>query len=269
MENVIELLQNLAVTYGLKVLGAIAIFIIGRWLARFLVDALKKVMKRANIDDTLISFLDNLLYYILLIIVIVTALQALGVQPTSIIAILGAATLAIGLALQDSLGNLSAGIMIILLRPYKVDDFVEINEAQGYVTEIKIFHTRLRTRDNRVVFVPNNDAIDSNIINYSKEEWVRVDLVYGIGYEDDLLKAKRILEEIVQSDERIAQDPAPTVAVQELGDSSVNFAVRPYVKVKDYVPVSMALTEAVKLRFDQEGISIPFPQRDVHLFQAS
>jgi small conductance mechanosensitive channel len=269
MDRIIELLQTLAVTYGLKVLGSIAIFVIGRWLAKILVKTVRRLLQRAQVEQTLVSFLGNLLYYVLFAIVIVAALNNLGIPTTSIVAIFGATALAIGLALQDSIGNLSSGVLVILLRPYRAGDFVEVNDTLGYVTGIQLFHTELTTRDNKTVLVPNKDVLDSNIVNYSTTEWVRLDLVYGIGYGDDVLKAKRVLEELVNADERVAQDPPAAVVVKELGDSSVNLAVRPYVRVKDIMPVTFALTEQVKLRFDQEGVSIPFPQRDVHLFQAN
>jgi small conductance mechanosensitive channel len=263
------MLQTLAVTYGLRVLGSIAIFIIGRWLARITVDGLRRLLVKAQVDRTLVFFLGNVLYYVLLAVVFVAALSNIGIPTTSIVAILGATTLAIGLAMQDSLANLAAGVVIIMLRPYRLGDYVEIGDAEGYVHDIKIFHTALTTRDNKVIYVPNNDVMDGNIVNYSRREWIRLDLVFGIGYGDDLLKAKRILQEIVAADERIAKEPVPVVAVQVLGDSSVNLAVRPYVKVADMVPITFAITEQVKLRFDAEGVTIPFPQRDVHLFQAN
>ena len=269
MDAFVETVRSLAVVYGFKLLGSIAIFIVGRWLAHVLINGFKKLLEKAQVDQTLISFLGNVLYYLLFTVVIVIALGNLGIPTTSIVAILGAATLAVGLALQDSLGNLAAGVMIILLRPYRVGDFVEINGEDGFVSDIQIFHTTLTSRDNKTIFIPNSDVMSSNIVNYSKTEWVRVDLVYGIGYGDDLLQAKRILQEIVQAEARVATEPTPVVAVQELGNNSVNLAVRPYVKPKDMVPVSFAITEQVKLRFDAEGISIPFPQRDVHLFNAN
>ncbi|HEX6384292.1 MAG TPA: mechanosensitive ion channel domain-containing protein [Anaerolineae bacterium] len=267
MNDLLTLLQTLAVTYGLRVLGSIAIFIIGLWLSRVVVNGFKRVLTKAQVDRTLVFFLGNVLYYVLLAIVFIAALSNIGIPTTSVVAILGATTLAIGLAMQDSLANLAAGVVIILLRPYQLGDYVEVGGAEGYVHDIKIFHTALTTRDNKVIYVPNSDVMDGNIVNYSRREWVRLDLVFAIGYGDDLLKAKRILQEIVAADERIAKEPAPVVAVQELGDSSVNLAVRPYVKVRDMIPITFAITEQVKLRFDEEGVEIPFPQRDVHLFQ--
>jgi len=267
MNDLLAMLQSLAVTYGLRLLGSIAILFIGRWIAGLMVDALRRLLIRTQVDRTLIFFLGNVLYYVLLAIVFIAAISNIGIPTTSVIAILGAGTLAIGLAMQDSLANLAAGVVIIMLRPYRLGDYVEIADAEGYVHDIKIFHTALTTRDNKVIYVPNSDVMDGNIVNYSRREWIRLDLVFGIGYGEDLLKAKRILQEIVAADERIAKEPAPVVAVQELGDSSVNLAVRPYVKVRDMVPITFAITEQVKLRFDAEGVTIPFPQRDVHLFQ--
>jgi small conductance mechanosensitive channel len=269
MEEIVEQLRLLALSYGLQILGSIAILIIGRWVARWLVRGVNRLLRRSQVDQTLISFATNILYYLLLAFIIVAALNNLGMQTASIVAILGAATLAVGLALQDSLGNLAAGVLIIFLRPYKLGDYVEISGEDGFVTEIQLFHTLLTTRDNKSVLVPNSDVLDNSITNYSKTELIRLDLVYGIGYSDDLLKAKRILMQIVEADERVAKEPPPQVVVKELGDNSVNFSVRPYVRVRDEMNVKFAITEQVKLRFDAEGISIPFPQHDVHLFQAS
>ncbi len=269
MSKYVETIQTLAANYGLRLLGAIAILLIGRWLAQKLVDASKKLMAKAQIDETLVSFLGNVLYYLLLVVVIIAALGNLGIATTSVVAVLGAATLAIGLALQDSLGNLAAGVMVILLRPYRAGDFVIIGGETGFVRDIQIFHTTLTTPNNETIFIPNQDALSSNITNYSKEELVRLELLFGIGYEDDLLKAKRLLQELMAADERVAAEPAPSVIVGELADSSVNLVARPYVHVSDMPAVTADMTEQVKLRFDAEGISIPFPQRDVHLFNAS
>ena len=269
METIWDSLQLLVVNYGLRILGSIAILVIGRWVARKIVDGVKRLLEKSKVDQTLVSFLGNVLYYLLLAVVIIAALGNVGISTTSVVAVLGAATLAIGLALQDSLGNLAAGVMIILLRPYRVGDFVEINDEVGYVTAIQIFYTALKTVDNKTIFIPNNDALASNITNYSKNELVRLDLTYGISYDDDLLQAKQILLEIARADERVADEPAPSVIVAELGDNSVNLKVRPYVRVNDMPAVTAAITEQTKLRFDAAGISFPFPQRDVHLYNAN
>ena len=269
MDAVLEQLRLLAVEYGLQIVGAVAILFFGRIAARWLSRLFCNMLERGNVDKTLVSFFRNILYYLLLAIVIVAALNNLGIPTTSIVAILGAATLALGLALQDSLGNMAAGVVIIFLRPYKLGDYVEISGKNGFVTEIQLFHTMLTTRDNKSVMVPNNDVLDNNITNYSKTKLIRLDLIYGIGYEDDMLKAKQILMEIIEADDRVAKEPAPEVVVWELADSSVNLSVRPYVNVRDETGVIFDTTEQVKLRFDKEGISIPFPQRDIHLFQAN
>lgn len=269
MDAVIEQLRSLAVDYGLQILGSLAILIIGRIVARWLTNVSRRLFTRANVDQTLTSFFSNILYYLLLALIIVAALNNLGIPTTSIVAILGAATLAVGLALQDSLGNLAAGVVLIFLRPYRLGDYVEISGEQGFVTEIQLFHTMLTTRDNKNVLVPNNDVLDNNIVNYSKTELIRLDLIYGIGYGDDVLKAKRVLMEIAQEEELIAKEPAPQVVVWELGDSSVNFSIRAYVKVRDEPAAKFSVTEKVKLRFDEAGIEIPFPQRDVHLYQVN
>jgi len=252
-----NLIQNLIIS--------IIILIVGRWLARLLTKIIQKALRRANVDETLQKFFGQLIYYSLLAVVIIMALTNLGIPTASLIAVLGAFALAIGLALQDTLGNLASGVLIIMLRPYEIGDLVEIGDKRGSVTAIGFFHTEMRTADNTVLLIPNSDIMDGNIINFSEMDWVRVDMTFGIGYGDDLLKAKRILQEIVSSDERITDDPPAIIAVAELGDNSVNLAVRPYTKLDDMLQVRFDITEQVKLRFDEEEISIPFPQRDVHL----
>ena len=244
---------------------SIIILIVGRWLARLLTKVVKKALQRAKVDEILQNFFSQLVYFALLAVVIIMALTNLGIPTTSLIAVLGAFALAIGLALQDTLGNLASGVLIIMLRPYEDNDLVEIGDQRGTVTSVGFFHTQLRTFDNKVLLIPNSDVMDGNIINYSELDWIRVDMTFGIGYGDDLLKAKRLLQEIVSADERITDDPPAIIAVEELGDNSVNLAVRPYTKLDDMLQVRFDITEQVKLRFDAEGISIPFPQRDVHL----
>jgi small conductance mechanosensitive channel len=228
----------------------------------------KNGLQRAELDAGLISFLGNLVYYLLLVVVLLAALARLGIETTSLIAVLGAASLAVGLALQGSLANFAAGVLILLFRPYRVGDYVEISGTAGTVEEIQIFNTILATPDLKTVIVPNALATGDNIVNYTTKGTRRLDMVFGIGYDDDLLKAKRLLEEIISEEERVLADPEPTIAVLALADSSVNFAVRPFVKVEDYWSVLFDTTEKVKLRFDEEGISIPFPQQDVYLHQA-
>ncbi len=265
--SLIETMQGFALSSGLNILFAIVILAVGRWLAKMVANLLERTLKRTNIDETLVGFGRNLLFYAILAFAVVAALDRLGVETTSLVAALGAAGLAVGLALQGSLANFASGVLILLFRPFRVGQLVELAGTLGHVKEIQIFNTILITLDNKTVIIPNNNVTSDVIVNYSAEGHIRLDLVFGIGYGDDLLKAKGVLEELVNADARVLDDPAPTVAVLELGDSSVNFAVRPYVKVEDYWGVYFAMHEAVKLRFDAEGISIPFPQRDVHLFQ--
>ena len=261
-------LQSLIVTFSLNLLWAIVILAAGWWLARLLTRFLRNSLTRASVDPSLIGFLGNLAYWAIIIFAMMAALARLGVQTTSIIAVIGAAGLAVGLALQGALSNFAAGVLILLFKPYKIGDYVEIAGAGGTVEEIQIFNTVLLTPDRKTVIVPNAQATGGNITNYTQEGTRRVDMVFGIGYEDDLLKAKALLEQVMAEDERVLPQPPPTVTVLELADSSVNFAVRPFVKGEDYWPLLFDTTEKVKLLFDQEGISIPFPQQDVHLIKA-
>lgn len=254
-------------TIVFKVIVAILILIIGRWISKLLIKPFRRAMTRGKVDETLTNFFSSVLYYLLLLIIILIALGVLGVPTTSIIAILGAATLAIGLALKDSISNLAAGISIIVLRPFQVGDYIQAGDEEGWVREIKFVHTTLLKPDNKFVYVPNNAVMQNNIINYSKEELIRLDLVYGIGYDDDVVKAKQLLESIVYSIDLVAREPVPLIAVKELGDSSVNLIARFYVRLDDAQSATFKITELVKLRFDEVGISMPFPQRDVHLYQ--
>jgi small conductance mechanosensitive channel len=253
----------------LKIVLALTVVVIGRLLANWAVRVVKRSMVKANMDETLVSFLGNVTYYTLLVIIVVLALGIVGFPTTSLVAILGAATLAIGFALQDFIANLASGVTIVALRPFQVGDYVETASEDGFVTDIRLFHTTLTTRDNKLIYLPNKDVIGGNITNYSNTPLIRLDLVFGIGYGDNLLKAKHILQDIIAADERIAMDPPAIVAVKELGDNSVNLTALPYVPVENAPEVHFAITEQVKLRFDAEGISIPFPQRDVHLYQAN
>jgi small conductance mechanosensitive channel len=269
MEQWIDPVVDWLAVYGLKVVGAIAIFVIGRIVISLLIKAMRRLFKRSDTDETLSRFLINLTKGLLLTVLIIATVGALGVETTSFIAILGAAGLAIGFALQGSLSNFASGVLIIVFRPFKKGDYVEAGGVSGSVEEVAIFNTVMRTPDNKKVIVPNGDILGGAITNYSAMETRRIDLVFGIGYEDDIRKAKDLLVKIVSEDERVLKDPGPTVAVSELGDSSVNFVCRPWVKTSDYWAVYFDLTEKVKLTFDAEGISIPFPQRDVHLYQVS
>ena len=251
--------------YGLKIVAAILIFLIGKWVVRKLTNLTKALMIKAKIDTTLVEFAESLIYFVLLLMVVLASLNALGINTTSFLAVFGAASLAIGLALQGSLANVGAAVLIIIFRPFKVGDFVEAGGATGTVEDVNLFSTIIAPLDNRTVIVPNGAIISGNITNYSKKNERRVDHVFGIGYGDDLKLAKETLMEIMQADERVLAEPAPFVAVSELGDSSVNFVFRAWVKTEDYWDVYFAMLEKVKLTFDEKGISIPFPQMDVHM----
>ena len=267
MEEMLDKIYQLLTVYGLKVLAAIAIFIIGRWVAKGVRKLVERMMTKGKVDPTLISFTSNMAYIGLLAFVVIAALGQLGIQTTSFIAILGAAGLAVGLALQGSLSNFAAGFLLIIFRPFKVGDLVEAAGVFGVVEAIQIFTTQLKTPDNKTVIIPNAKLTDDNIVNWTVKGTRRVDMVFGIGYDDDIDKARSLMAEIIAEDSRILEAPAPQISVSELADSSVNFVVRPWVKVEDYWGVHFDLTEKIKKAFDANGVSIPFPQRDVHLYQ--
>ena len=265
VEELESLITTYVVPWGINIVMAIVIYIIGKMVVGILMSVFNKIMAKSKYDEMLVEFLSSILRAVLMLFVIVASLDQLGVDTTSLVAILGAAGLAIGLSLQGSLQNFAAGVMLLVFKPFKAGDFIEAAGTMGTVKSIGIFTTILNTPDNKEIIVPNGAIYSNNITNFSAKETRRVDMVFGIGYGDDLLKAKNILEEMVGADERILKDPAPQVAVSELADSSVNFVVRPWVKSADYWGVMFDFTEAVKLRFDQEGISIPYPQMDVHV----
>ncbi len=267
MENVLPKLQELITVYGLKLIAALAIFIIGRWLAKVVKNLVEKIMTKKSVEPTIVSFTCNLIYTTIVVFVVIAAISKLGVQTTSFVAVLGAAGLAIGLALQGSLANFAAGFLLIIFRPFKAGDLVEAAGMTGTVSEISIFTTIMKTPDNKVIIIPNSSVMGSTITNYSAMPTRRVDLTIGVGYDDDLKKVRQVLDDLISKDNRILKDPAPMVAVAELADSSVNFTVRMWVKTADYWGVYFDTTEAVKLRFDEEGISIPYPQQDVHMYQ--
>jgi small conductance mechanosensitive channel len=267
MDEIVPKLQEWITFYGLKVLAAIVIFIVGRWIAKALKRLTERVMTKNNVDPTIISFVGDLTYVALLVFVVVAAINQIGVQTTSFIAIIGAAGLAVGFALQGSLANFAAGFLLILFRPFKVGDYIEGAGVAGVVEEIQVFVTELTTPDNKAVIIPNSKLTGDNIINYSAKGTRRIDLVVGVSYDADLTRAKDVLNEVVLADDRILKDPAPQIAVSELADSSVNFVVRPWVKSDDYWAVYFDTTENMKRRLDAEGIGIPFPQRDVHMYQ--
>ena len=269
MENWQEAIQGEVMNYGPDVLGFIAILVIGWMAAKFVTSMVRKGLGKADVDPTLIGFVSNLLYMGLMALVAISALGQLGVNTTSFAAIIGAAGLAIGFALQGSLGNFAAGVMLIIFRPFKAGDFVEAGGVAGVVEEVQVFATIICTVDNKAITVPNGSITGGSIVNYSTKPTRRVDMVFGIGYDDDIKQAKQILEDVVSADPRVLKDPPPTIAVSELADSSVNFVVRPWVNSADYWPVLFDITENVKLEFDKHGVSIPFPQTDVHVHQSA
>ena len=275
VDSVLEFLKNngldstTVVSLGKNLIVALIIFYVGRLVISFVVRGLHKMLQKNGVDKTLETFVCNLVRTALLIVVIIAAISALGIETTSFIAIFGAAGLAVGLALQGSLSNFASGVLIVLFRPYKVGDFIEAAGINGSVEQVQILTTVLKTGDNKQVIVPNSQIMDSVITNYSANDTRRVDMVVGVSYDDDLDKVRSTIQELVAADERIMAEPACTIAVSALADSSVNFVVRPWVKTSDYWGVMFDLTEAIKKRFDKDGISFPFPQQDVHLYQAS
>jgi small conductance mechanosensitive channel len=268
MEAIMDKLYEYLATYGPSVLAAAVIFIVGRWIAKLLSNLVEKALLKAKIDKTLTKFAGSLCYIALLIFVIIAAVGKLGVPIIQFSVVVGAAGLAIGLALQGSLANFASGVLMLIFKPFKVGDFVEVAGAKGTVKEVQIFNTVLAAPDNVRVIIPNAQVTGGNILNYSVNGTRRVDLVVGVSYEDDLKKAQQVIEQVLAGDDRILKDPAPTVAVSELGDSSVNFVVRPWVKAADYWDAYFDITAKVKLSLDQNGISIPYPQRDVHIISS-
>lgn len=259
-----DLALNYLSQYSLKIVAAIVIFVLGKWIITRLTALSKKLMEKAKIDQTLVEFFESIIYFVLLLMVVLAALNALGVNTTSFLAVFGAASLAIGLALKDSLSNIGAAVIIIIFRPFKVGDVIQAAGTMGSVKDINLFSTIIEPVDKSIVIVPNSAVISGNITNFSKREIRRVDHVFGIGYNDDLKLAKEVLLEIINEDERVLQDPAPLVAVAELADSSVNLVFRAWVKSEEYWDVHFDMLEKVKLTFDEKGISIPYPQMDVH-----
>jgi len=266
-ENLQRYAETYVLPFAIHLLAALAVFIIGRAIARALTRTVVRLCERSKVDVSLGKFLSDMLYALMLALVVLAALDQVGVPTTSAVAIVGAAGLAVGFALQSSLGNFASGVMLLIFKPYRVGDVVNVAGQIGKVEVIKIFNTVLHTPDNRQIIIPNGSITSGSIENLSALGTRRIDLVFGIGYGDDLKKAKDILNKLVADDARILADPAPQVALSELADSSVNFVVRPWVKTADYWDVRFDLTEKVKLTFDAQGISIPFPQSDVHVHQ--
>ncbi|MBT6320499.1 MAG: mechanosensitive ion channel [Porticoccaceae bacterium] len=268
MGESIEMLQELAMLYGVQLILALAIFIVGKWVVKRIASIVQRILAKNNVDPAIEHFVSSLVSWTLLFFVVIASLGQLGIQTASFVAILGAAGLAVGLALQGSLANFAAGVLILIFRPFKVGDFIEVAGVSGVVQKIQIFTTELHSPDNKKIIVPNGGVISGNITNYSANETRRVDMVFGIGYSDDIDAAKAVLQSVVASEPRVLRVPAPTIAVVELADSSVNLVCRPWVNTADYWDVYFNITEAAKKALDAQGISIPFPQRDIHIHNA-
>jgi len=265
IEKFLQDYSTLLIDTSIQLIIALAIFFIGKWIARIITNFLTRMMQRHNTDATVASFLGNLAYAVLLAFVIIAALGQLGIQTASFVAIIGAAGLAVGFALQGSLSNFAAGVMMLVFRPCKVGDFIEAGGVSGIVEEITIFSTKLKSGDNKSIITPNSAIMGGSIVNYSAKPQRRIDLVVGISYDADIRQAKSEIENILTADSRVLKDPEPVIAVSELADSSVNLVVRPWVNTDDYWPTRFALLEAIKLRFDEVDIGIPYPQMDLHV----
>ncbi|NMH59240.1 mechanosensitive ion channel family protein [Alteromonas ponticola] len=264
-EDIERYINVYAIPWAINIAMAVIIFVIGRIVVSIVMSMFAKVMARSKYDQMLIDFLESIISAVLMLFVIVASLDELGVNTTSLVAILGAAGLAIGLSLQDSLKNFAAGVMLLVFKPFKSGNFVECAGTAGTVQKIGIFTSTLTSVDNKEIIIPNGKIYSDRITNYSARDTRRCDMTFGIGYDDDLRKAKAVLQELVDEEERILKEPACLIGVNDLGDNSVNFTVRPWVASSDFLAVKLAFTEAVKLRFDEEGISIPYPQMDVHI----
>lgn len=257
--------HTMAQTWGVRIIFAIIIFIIGSWISRRVSNMVIRLLKAREYDGLLTSFIGNIVYMALMAAVIIAALDAVGVETTSFLAVVGAAGLAIGLALKDSLGNLASGVMIVGLRPFTEGDFVEVAGTSGTVRQVRLFHTTLYTPDNRKIIIPNGQITSGTISNFTAMDTRRIDMMIGVGYDDDLKVAQEVMNRVVTSHDQVLTDPAPAVLLMELADSSVNFAVRPWVKKEDYWTVRADLLESLKFELEKAGCSIPYPQQDVHI----
>ncbi|EJL6631225.1 small-conductance mechanosensitive channel MscS [Vibrio cholerae] len=257
--------SDLLIQYGVNVISAILILFIGNLVVKGVAGSVANVLKKKEMDKAVVDFIHGLVRYTLFIIVLIAALSRIGVQTASVVAVIGAAGLAVGLALQGSLSNFAAGVLIVAFRPFKSGDYVEIGGVAGSVDSIQIFQTVLKSPDNKMVVVPNSAVIGGAITNYSRHETRRVDMVIGVSYKSDLQKTKRVLRETLEKDPRILKDPDMTIGVLTLADSSINFVVRPWCKTSDYWAVYFDSMQAIKEALDANGIEIPFPQVDVHL----
>ncbi|MEZ8045641.1 small-conductance mechanosensitive channel MscS [Vibrio sp. 10N.237.312.C02] len=257
--------SDLFIQYGVNIISALIILFIGNLIVKAVANSVSKVLEKKKMDRAVVEFIHGLVRYLLFVIVLIAALGRLGVQTASVVAVIGAAGLAVGLALQGSLSNFAAGVLIVAFRPFKSGDYVEIGGVAGSVDSIQIFQTVLTTPDNKMVVVPNGSVIGSPITNYSRHATRRIDLMIGVSYNADLQKTKALLTKICESNERVLKDPGVQVGVHTLADSSVNFVVRPWVSTADYWNVYFDLMQAIKEGLDNEGIEIPFPQMDVHM----
>jgi small conductance mechanosensitive channel len=267
MQGAMDTAIDLLLTWGISVIGAIALLIVGRIVAGWIRNSITKGLTKANTDASLIPFFASMAYYVVLAVVVIAVLNLFGIETTSLIAVLGAAGLAVGLALQGTLSNFAAGVMLLVFRPIRVGDFVEVAGQAGTVAEISIFSTLMNTADNVRITIPNAQVYGDTVKNYSFNDTRRIDLVMGIGYGDDIGTAVSIIERVITSDDRTLRDPAPKVAVAELGDSSVNLVVRPWCKSADYWGLRCDLTRKLKEELEAGGCNIPFPQRDIHVIE--
>ncbi|RNC84383.1 MAG: mechanosensitive ion channel family protein [Balneola sp.] len=261
MENILGLVTE----YGIALIKSIVVLVIGLWIVNMITKLVKRILSKSKVDESLSSFLSSLVSILLKVMVYITAIGLLGVPMTSFVAILGAAGLAVGLALSGTLQNFAGGVMILLFKPFKVGDFIDAQGYTGAVNAIQIFVTVLTTPDNKTIIIPNGPLATGSLTNFSTQETRRVDWTFGIGYGDDVDKAYEVLKRLISQDERIQSDPEPFMAVSELADSSVNIVVRVWVNAEDYWGVYFKMNEEVYKTFDKEGLNIPFPQTDVHL----
>ncbi|MBB1270118.1 mechanosensitive ion channel family protein [Shewanella sp. SR44-3] len=265
LQGLIEQAPELIVTYGLKALLAIVIFIIGKYLAGVAKNVTSKVLTKRKVDQTVVSFVANLAWALVFVFAVVATLGQIGVQTASLVAVIGAAGLAVGLALQGSLSNFASGVLMVIFRPCRVGDYVEAAGIAGVVDEITIFSTKLKTGDNKLIIAPNSAMMNGTIVNYSAMEKRRIDLVIGVSYSADIALTKQVIDKVLAAHDKVLAEPGYTIALSELANCSINFVVRPWVMTGDYWPVRFELLEQVKLALDEAKIEIPFPQMDVHV----
>jgi small conductance mechanosensitive channel len=267
--SLIPLITSLVTTWGLKLIGAVILLVVGRMAAGWVRRGVRKVLERSTLDRTLVPFLSGLVYYLVLAFVMVAVLGMVGIQHASLVAVFGAAGLAVGLALQGTLSHFAAGVMLLVFRPFRVGDFVEVSGQAGSVQAIGLFSTVLNTPDNVQITIPNSNVFGNTVKNYAANDTRRIDLVIGVSYDDDLEVASQTIRSVLDGDSRVLADPQPMVAVSELGDSSVNFVVRPWCRRQDYWDLRCALVRTLKIRIEAAGCSFPYPQQDVHMHQAA